>query len=326
MRAAGTRILGLGHAVPARRVGNAEIEARVGVEPGWIERRTGVRERRWAEDGETLSGLAVEAGGAALREAGIDPSEVALLILATSTPDRLLPPSSPLVAHRLGLKAGAIDMAGACGGFVYALALADAQVRASGRAALVVAGNILSRRISFADRGSAALFGDAAGALVLGPSAEPTGVAGQSLASEGSGYGLVGIPAGGGERPFSADVPIEDTRMAITDGRGLFTEAVRMMTGCAEAALDEAGVAAAAVDRFLPHQANSRIFAAVGRKLGVREEAMVSTIADYGNSSAATIPLSLALSHAAKPLGKGETLLMTAAGAGLTGGALVFRT
>lgn len=326
MRAAGTCILGLGHAVPPRRVGNGEIEARIGVEPGWIERRTGVRERRWAVEGETLSGLAVEAGERALVASGIDRAAIGLLILATSTPDRLLPPSAPLVAHRLGLSAGAIDMAGACGGFVYALALADAQVRLRGRPALVIAGNILSRRINFADRGCAALFSDAAGAIVLGPSERPGGVAGQSLASDGAGYGLVGILAGGGERPFSEETPIEDTRMTIADGRGLFTEAVRMMTDCAEAALQEAGTPAAEVDRFVPHQANSRIFAAVGRKLGICDEATVSTIADYGNSSAATIPLSLSLAHEAKPIAPGETLLLTAAGAGLTGGAIVFRT
>lgn len=326
MRAAGTRILGLGHAVPARRVGNGEIEARIGVEAGWIERRTGVRERRWAADGETLSGFAAKAGAQAIANCGVDPAEIGLLILATSTPDRLLPPSSPLVAHRLGLTAGAIDMAGACGGFIYALAFADAQARLRGKPVLVVAGNILSRRINFSDRGCAALFADAAGAVLLGPSQEPGGVLGQSLGSDGAGYELVSIPAGGGERPFSADTLIEDTRMSITDGRGLFSEAVRLMTSSAETALGEAQVPATAVDRFLPHQANSRIFAAVGRKLGVPDEATVSTIAEYGNSSAATIPLSLSLSHEARPLVPGETLLMTAAGAGLTGGALLFRT
>jgi 3-oxoacyl-[acyl-carrier-protein] synthase III len=322
----GTRLLGLGHAVPSRRVPNAEIEARLGLEAGWIERRTGVRERRWAKPHETLSGLAVEAGERALAEAGLDRREIGLLLLATSTPDQLLPPSAPLVAHRLGLAgAGAVDLAGACAGFVYALSLADAHVRATSRPALVVAANLLSRRIDFADRGGAALFADAAGAVVIGSRSEPGGVIGRSLGSDGGGYGLVGIPAGGSARPFADGMAVAETRMAIVDGRGLFTEAVRMMTVCSEAALGEAGVAPDRIDRFVPHQANARIFSAVGRKLGVREEATVSTIADYGNSSAATIPLSLSLSHAARPLREGETLLLTAAGAGLTGGALVFR-
>lgn len=326
MRARGTRLLGLGHAAPARRVANAEIEARLGLEDGWIERRTGVRERRWASDGETLTGLAAEAGGRALAAAGVDRSEIGLLLLATSTPDRLLPPSAPLVAHKLGLTAGAVDLAGACAGFVYALGLADAQVRAHGRPALVIAANLLSRRINFSERGSAALFGDAAGAVLVGPRADEGGVVGSALRSDGSGYGFVGIPAGGSEKPFADDVAIEETRMSIVDGRSLFAEAVRMMAGCSETALGEAGVAAADVDRFVPHQANSRIFSAVGRKLGVADGSMVSTIADFGNSSAATIPLSLSLSCEKRPLREGETLLLAAAGAGLTGGALIYRT
>lgn len=325
MKSAGTRILGLGHAVPERRVTNAEIEARLGVEPGWIERRTGVRERRWAADGETLSDLAAQAGARAVAAAGIDPAAIGLLLLATSTPDRLLPPSGPLVARKIGLpRAGAVDMAGACAGFVYALDLADAHVRARGTSVLVIAGNLLSRRINFAERGNAALFGDAAGALLLGP-AKSGGVTGACLASDGDGYGLVHIPVGGSETPFSADVAIEDTRMAIVDGRGLFQGAVRMMSDCALEALAQAGVAPSRVDRFVPHQANSRIFEAVGRKIGAPEASIVSTIADYGNSSAATIPLSLSLSHAARPIAPGETLLFAAAGAGLTGGALVFQ-
>lgn len=327
MTAAGTRILGLGHAVPPRRVANPEIEERLGLEPGWIERRTGVRERRWAADGETLTGLAAEAGGRALAAAAIDRADIGLLLLATSTPDRLLPPSAPLVAHMLRLpRAGAVDMAGACAGFVYALALADTHVRARRQAVLVIAANLLSRRINFAERGSAALFADAAGAVVIGPREDHGGILGQALGSDGSAYGFVGIAAGGSERPFARDVAIEDTRMSIADGRGLFTEAVRMMTACSEAALAEARVAAHEIGRFVPHQANSRILSAVGRKLSVREASIVSTIAAFGNSSAATIPLSLSLSHEARPLGAGETLLLAAAGAGLTGGAIVFRT
>ncbi|MFC7054033.1 beta-ketoacyl-ACP synthase III [Hansschlegelia quercus] len=327
MKAAGTQILGLGHAAPALRVLNAEIEQRLGLDPGWIERRTGVRERRWAVDGETLSGLAAEAGERALSAAGIDRSEVCLLLLATSTPDQPLPPSGPLVAHRLRLtKAGAIDMAGACAGFLYALTLADAQVRATGRPVLVIAANLLSRRINPAERASSVLFADAAGAVLLGPAQEGRGVIGQSLASDGAGYGLVGISVGGSSRPFGADVETAETLMTIADGRGLFTEAVRLMADCSLEALGEAGVAPEAIDRFVPHQANARIFAAVGRKVGVREEATVSTVADYGNSSAATIPLSLSISHEARPIARGETLLLAAAGAGLVGGAVVFRT
>jgi 3-oxoacyl-[acyl-carrier-protein] synthase-3 len=321
-------LAGLGWAAPERRVGNAEIEASLGLEAGWIERRTGVRERRWASEGETLSGLAVKAGAQALDASGLDRAEIGLTLLATSTPDQPLPPSGPLVAHLLGLpRSGAVDLAGACAGFLYALVLAEAHVRAHGRPALVIAANLLSRRINPAERASAVLFADAAGAVVLAPSDDPdAGILGQSLASDGAGYGLVGITGGGSSRPFSPELDVADTLMTIADGRGLFAEAVRLMADCSAEALTEAGIAADAVDRFVPHQANARIFSAVGRRLGLYEGATVSTIAEFGNSSAATIPLSLALSHQAKPLRRGETLLLTAAGAGLTGGAVAFRT
>lgn len=328
MKARGTRILGLGHAAPRRVVENGEIERRLGLEAGWIERRTGVIERRWAEPGETLSGLAADAGANALAAAGTAGEDVALLLLATSTPDQPLPPSGPLVAHMLGLpRAGAVDLAGACAGFLYALALADAQVRATGRQALVIAANLLSRRIDPAERASSVLFADAAGAVLLGPCDDAgLGVIGQSLASDGAGYGLVGIAVGGSSRPFGADVATEETLMSIADGRGLFSAAVDMMAACTRAALADAGASPGAVDRFIPHQANARIFAAVGRKVGVPAAATVNTVARFGNSSAATIPLSLSIAHGERPIGDGETLLMTAAGAGLTGGALVYRT
>lgn len=327
MRSAGVRIAGFGHAVPERRVLSADLERELGLEAGWIERRTGIRERRWAGANDTLSGLAAAAGEQALARSGLDRASIGLTLLATSTPDHLLPPSAPLVAHRLKLtRSGAVDLAGACAGFLYALTLADAQVRAHGRPALVIAANILSRRINPAERGSAVLFADAAGAVVLAPSDDGAqGVVAASLGADGAGYGYVGIAAGGSSRPYAAGMAIEDTRMTITDGRGLFADAVRLMTDCSREALAEAGITADAVDRFVPHQANARIFGAVGSKLGVREDAMVSTIAEYGNSSAATIPLSLALAHAARPIAPGETLLLAAAGAGLTGGALVLR-
>lgn len=323
----GTRLAGLGWAAPERRVSSAEIEAQLGLESGWIERRTGIRERRWASDGDTLSGLAVAAGEQALTDAGIDRADIGLTLLATSTPDQLLPPTGPLVAHRLGLaRSGAVDLAGACGGFLYALALAEGHVRLTGKAALVIGANILSRRINPAERASSVLFADAAGAVVVAPDADPSrGMRASALAADGAGYGLVGIPAGGSSAPFAADLPIEDTLMAIADGRGLFLEAVRLMVDCSREVLAQADVTPQSVDRFVPHQANARIFAAVGSKLGVRDEAMASSIAEFGNSSAATIPLTLALSHQARPITAGETLLLAAAGAGMTGGALLIR-
>lgn len=321
----GVRIAGLGHHVPARVVPNSEIEGKLGLEPGWIERRTGIESRRWAQSGDTLSAMSVQAGRLAL--AGpVRPEEIGLLVLATSTPDQLLPPTAPLVAHRLGLpRAGAIDLAGACAGFLYALVLADAHVRMTGRAALLIAANILSRRIALSDRASAVLFADAAGAMLLAPSADPdAGVIGSDLASNGGGYDLVGIPGGGSTRPFSADLAPGATLMTIRDGKTLFAEAIGLMAECSRRALAQAGIGAAQVSRFVPHQANGRMIDALGRTLGIEPERIVTSIRHHGNSSAATIPLSLSLCQRERPLRPGERLLFAAAGAGLTGGACVF--
>jgi len=320
-----SRMVGFGHAVPARRVGNAEIEGRLGLEAGWIERRTGIRARHWAADGETLSGLAAAAARMALDDAGAAPGDIALVLLATSTPDHLLPPSAPLLAHRLGLSgAGAIDLAGACSGFLYALTLADGFVRVQGRKVLVVAANILSRRINPGERASAVLFADAAGAVVLAPGHDPRrGLVSTDLASDGSGYDLIHIPAGGGNRPFAPDIPAEDFLMTMRDGREVFSRAVALMTATSQRALAQAGIDASAVSRFVPHQANARMFDAVAGNLGIAAEKTVRTINDFGNSSAATIPLSLSLARRARAFAKGEALLLTAAGAGLAGGAAV---
>ncbi|MDX8469064.1 beta-ketoacyl-ACP synthase III [Mesorhizobium sp. VK23B] len=320
-----SRILGLGHHVPGRKVENVEIENSLGLEPGWIERRTGIRSRFWATDEDTLSGLAARAGDMALANAGIDRADIGLLMLATSTPDHLLPPSAPLVAHRLGLgRAGAIDLTGACAGFIYALMFADGFTRLHGRPALVIAANILSRRINPAERASAVLFADAAGAVVIGPSEDAErGILGASVDSDGSRYGLIQIPAGGSNTPFRNDLDLAQTRMTIVDGREVFAKAVEMMTTCSREALAIARMRPQDIDRFVPHQANARIFDAVGRNLGIADQAIVKRIAEYGNSSAATIPLSLSLANRTQPLRPGEKILLAAAGAGLSGGALV---
>lgn len=326
MGARSSCLAGFGHSVPARRVENAEIEKTLGLGPGWIERRTGIRSRHWAEPGDTLSGLAARAGAAAIDNAGVARDDIALTLLATSTPDHLLPPSAPLLAHRLGLaNAGAIDLAGACSGFLYALSLADGFVRTQGRPVLVVAANILSRRINPAERASAVLFADAAGAVVLMPSQNPeTGLLGVDLASDGSHYDLISIPAGGSSRPFAAGTATDECLMTMRDGREMFAQAVGMMNLCSGRALEDAGISARDVDRFVPHQANARIFDAVCDNLGIDPEKTVRTITDYGNSSAATIPLSLSLANENRAFVSGEKVLLTAAGAGLTGGACVF--
>jgi 3-oxoacyl-[acyl-carrier-protein] synthase-3 len=217
-------------------------------------------------------------------------------------------------------------MAGACGGFIYALTLADGFVRTHDATVLVIAANVLSRRINAADRASSVLFSDAAGAAVLAPTSRAgTGVIGAQLAAKGSRYDLIHIPGGGSRKPFSALADVKETLMVIEDGQAVFSEAIDMMTGSARTALAKAGIDAAQVSRLVPHQANQRMIDKVARRLDITPGKMPSTIAEYANSSAATIPFTLSMDAATKPLGKGEAILMTAAGAGLTGGAVVWR-
>jgi len=326
MKPGGSRIVGFGHSAPARVVPNAEIEARLGLEAGWIERRTGIRERRYAAPDEALTDIALPAADMALAASGIDRSDVGLTLLATSTPDHLLPPSAPLLAHKLDLpNSGAIDMAGACAGFLYALALADAQVRVRREPVLVVAANILSRRINPAEIASCVLFADAAGAVVLAPDEDPAkGAIAVDLAADGAHYDRIRIRAGGSRKPFAADLPPEDLLMEMEDGRAVFAKAVEVMTNSSLKVLKEAGMTAADVDRWIPHQANQRISGAVRRNLALSEDRLVSTVATYGNSSAATIPLSMSVSHQTRPFRAGERALLSAAGAGFVGGALVY--
>jgi 3-oxoacyl-[acyl-carrier-protein] synthase-3 len=323
----GVSMIGHGHYAPERIVLNAEIETRLGLEPGWIKRRTGIDARRHAATDEALSDIALKAGEMALARSSLARGDVGLLLLATSTPDHLLPPSAPLVAHRLGLgSAGAIDMAGACAGFLYALTLADGFVRTQGIPALVIAANILSRRINERDRGSSVLFADAAGAVVLAPTERrDAGVVGTHLAAKGEQYDLIKIPGGGSRKPFSQVRDAQDLLMVMNDGKAVYAGAVALMTDCAERALAKAQLVAEDVDHLIPHQANARMMNTIAHQLDIRADRLRSTIENFGNSSAATIPFTLSATAEDKPYAPGDIVLMTAAGAGLIGGAAVFR-
>jgi len=191
---------------------------------------------------------------------------------------------------------------------------------------LVIAANILSRRINPAERSSSVLFADAAGAVLLAPSRRAeSGVRGAHLTAKGAHYGLITIPAGGSRKPFARDLDENETLMIMSDGQAVYAKAVAMMTRAAEIALERSGVGANDVTHFIPHQANARMMTTVAQHIGVRPETLRSTIAQFGNSSAATIPLTLSISANEKTYKAGDTILMTAAGAGLTGGAAVFR-
>ena len=318
-----SRILSLGHAVPELRVPSAELEARLGLESGWIERRTGIRERRYAGPGEATSDLAVRAGADALANAGPLPKPIGLLLLATSTPDHLLPPTAPLVAHRLGLTGcGAIDLANACGGFIAALALGDSYCNAHGCSVLIIAANVLSKRVSPDDPMTAALFADGAGAMLITPTGDD--LVSIHLDSHGEHYGSLLIPSGGSREPFDRS-SFESGRhwMRMEHGPELFRLAVRAMVRAGEAALDKAKLTIGEIDWWVPHQANGRMTAEVGARLGIPPERTISIIEKFGNSSAASIPFALSLSRSR--FRHGQRILLTAAGAGMVEASTVIR-
>lgn len=303
---------GFGHYVPERQVANAEIEVDLGLPAGWIEGRTGIRARHYAAPDQALSDLAVPAGQVALAGA----RDVGLLLLATSTPDHLLPPTAPLVAHRLGLSCGAVDLAGACAGFLHALALGAAHCKMTGQAVLVIGANILSRRIEPTEAASRVLFADAAGAVLLRPCGDSArGLVAADLGSDGSTYDMISIPRGGSRLPFGA-VGDGGLTMRMPDGPAVFSAAVDGIVKSGRAVLSQAGLGAADVATWVPHQANGRIIRSVGQALGLRGAEWLGTLARHGNSSAATIPLALSVRVAeAGALAKGPVLL-SAFGAG----------
>ena len=323
--ARGVAMAGFGHYLPARRVMNAEIEADLGLPAGWIAARTGIHSRHYAAPDQALSDLAVPAGQMALRGAEASPAEVGLLLLATSTPDHLLPPPAPLVAHRLGLGCGAVDLAGACAGFLHALVLGAGHVRLTGQAVLVIAANLLSRRIEPTEAASRVLFADAAGAVLLRPASDPSlGPKAVVLRSDGAGYDMIRIDRGGSRLPFTAP-GAGGLTMRMRDGRAIFARAVEGMTTSARQAMTEAGVTPEEITAWAPHQANGRIVAKVGGLLGLGHAEWLGTLDRHGNSSAATIPLGLSCRVAERgPLSPGP-LLLTAFGAGTIWGSVVWQ-
>jgi 3-oxoacyl-[acyl-carrier-protein] synthase-3 len=297
--------------VPARAVSSAEVGARLGVEEGWIFRRTGIRSRRVAEPGERLDEHAARCARRALSRAGVDPLEVDLVIVATTTSDELMPGTAPLVAHAIGAtRAGAFDVGSACTGFLSALAVGAGQIEAGrARTAVVIGADFMTRITDPDDRATAAVFADGAGAVVL----ERTDGAGR--------IGPVVLGAdGAGADHIKATREQGTIRMR---GHETFREAVARLTLATMQAVQAAGVTLDDIDLFVYHQANGRILAAVGERLGLRPGRVVDCIGEYGNTSAATLPLALAFSEDAGLLTPGARVLLGAFGAGFTWGATV---
>jgi 3-oxoacyl-[acyl-carrier-protein] synthase III len=309
----GTRtasVLGLGHFLPEQVVSNRPIAERLGIEDGWIEKRTGIRARRHAMPHERLSDLAIEAGRAAVEDAGIDPTELDAVLVGSTSQDEITPNAAPFVATALGAsKANAMDIGAACTAFVTALSVGTSLIE-SGRAetVLVVGADALSRFTDFDDKRTAALFGDGAGAIVLGN-------------QEGGGVG----PFVFGSDSELAEAIIADRidQVLRMDGHTTFNAATAALVSSTRDACERAGVALDDVDLFVYHQANARITKAVAEKLELPMERVADYIADIGNTSAASIPLALAMAREEDRLHPGDTVLMAAVGAGFTWGGTV---
>jgi len=287
----------------------------------WIRERTGIRERRIATEDEALSDLCLPASRQALEDAGLEGSDIDLIIVATVTPDMAFPSTGALLADQLGASdAAAYDLSAGCTGFMYALAQAYGML-AGGLAqrALVVGGDVLSKLMDWTDRSTTVLFGDGAGAVVLERVGDG-GFLGFELGADGSGGPQLYLPAGGSRLPTSAETVAERQHFVQMNGREVFKFATRVLVSSAEAVLDTCGRTIDDVDVYVPHQANVRIIEHARKKLGIPEEKVVIDVDRYGNTSSGSIPLALADAREDGRLQAGKLVLMTGMGAGLTWG------
>ena len=318
-----SRILGTGSYLPERVLTNAELESMVDTSDKWIQERTGIRERRIAADGETTGDMAEQAALAAMEAAGVSPDEIDLLVLGTTTPDLVFPSTACLLQQRLGLpNCAAFDVNAACSGFVYALSIADRFVRTGGaRKALVVGAETLTRMVDWTDRATCVLFGDGAGAVVIGADDEP-GILSTHLHADGNYADLLGVDVGV-SRGFRADA-----RGGVSiqmRGREVFKVAVKSLGSIVDETLEANDLDKSDLDWLIPHQANLRIIDATARKLKMSMDQVVVTVDRHGNTSAASVPLALDEGVRSGRVKRGELVLLEAFGGGFTWGSALLR-
>lgn len=321
-------VTGVGVCTPTRRVTNEEIANWSGTTAEWIASRTGVQERRYVEVGTTTSDLAVGAANHALADARVDPHEIGLLIVATSTPDQPQPATAVHV-QRKGLlpPCPAFDINAVCSGFPYALVAAASMLEVGGMGsnALCIGADVYSQIVDREDRRTVALFGDGAAAVVLGHVPDGYGLLGQSLIAHGTAADFVEVPAGGTNRPASsATVAGKDHKFQM-QGRKVREYALTQVPRLATEALGRAGVTLRDIDRVVMHQGNVRLVEALAEKMHIDRSRVPVTGDLFGNTGAASVPLTLALSHEATPLRRGDLVLLAAVGGGMTAGAVVLR-
>lgn len=315
-------LLGTGGYLPETVLTNEEISRTIETSDEWIIERTGIRERRIAARHETASSMAEAASRQALAAAGIGPESVDLIIVGTGTPDRVFPSTACLLQHRLGVPGGAaFDVQAACSGFIFALSIADQYIRAgSARHVLVVGSELNSRLVDWSDRSTCVLFGDGAGAVVLGASSEP-GLLSTHIHSDGQYQDLLYVP--NPNAAYSGDETA--TRYLKMQGNEVFKVAVNTLGRIVDETLADNGLAKADIDWLVPHQANIRIITATAKKLRMSMDQVVVTVERQGNTSAASIPLALNEAIRDGRIRRGQTVLMEAFGGGFAWGSALLR-
>ena len=321
------RIVGIGAYAPKRILTNAELEKMVETSDEWIVQRTGIRERHIVEDGEGPSDLAVRAAQQAMERAQVPPEEIDFIVVGTTAGDMHFPTTANLVQHRLGCRnAGSVDVYAACSGSVYSLSIGAQYVQTGKyRTVLCIGAECLSRITDFTDRGTCILLADAAGAAVLRPSPDETGIIDTDLYSDGRYGELLIQPAGGSLHPANHETVDQRLHYAKMKGNEVFKVAVRMFGECAERILKNNGFTAADLDLFVPHQANLRIIEAAVKRLKVPMDRVMVNVERYGNTGAASVYVALEEAWATGRVKPGDLILLAAFGGGFTWGAALLR-
>jgi 3-oxoacyl-[acyl-carrier-protein] synthase-3 len=324
-RLTGVQILATGSFAPPQVVTNAEL-AQYGYDADWIVQRSGIHERRRAAEGVASSDLAYEAAVRCLEQARVRADELDLIILATMTPDSPIPATACQVQRRLGGRAAAFDMGAACAGFMYALVTGMQYVKTGcARRALILGSDVMSRVINPADVKTFPLFGDGAGAVLLGAGSQEQGLLTYTLGADGSGADLLCIPGGGSREPLTPAGLAAGRQFICMEGRTVFKWAVNLLADSVRDSLAQAGLGAGDLDLVVLHQANRRILDAAASALGIPLEKMAINLDRYGNTSAASIPLVLDELHRAGRLRRGQSVLLSGFGAGLSWGTGILR-
>jgi 3-oxoacyl-[acyl-carrier-protein] synthase-3 len=322
------RIVGTGHSYPEGILTNADLEKIVETSDDWITSRTGIKQRRKAAPGEYTSLFAVRAARQAIERAGLQPSDIDLILCATVTPDQILPSTGCIIQAELGAnKAAAMDIVAACSGFLYGLTLADTMIRTGqSKHALVIGAEVLTQYVDYSDRQTCVLFGDGAGAAVLTASnGDDRGILSARIRSDGRYEEQLFSPGGGTRRPATAETLAAGDHFFKMKGNELFKVAVRSMADISKEVLEDAGLKPEDVKLFIPHQANQRITDAVANKLNVESDRVYSNIAMHGNTSSASIPIGLDECVEAGRISEGDLVLLASFGGGVTWGGVLMR-